>query len=363
MTFARHVTTLILAAAATGSLPGTGRAQAAMTYVVRDAQRGVAWTGAAGAAAIDLSGDRNPMRVTQGNTLTWVVPLDADETPTPRTAVVLHHNVPVRPETGGLMVRGWPSDRAARYDTFDLELARGAHDREVAGRTARHYEVRAVVARTGPDGGMGRFDYAAHLWVLPDLPHSWAPFGFGARSVTGLLPRLRDELGDRLSDLGLVAGAVIRIRYAQEGKPPVERVRAFEVSNLELAEPPPGVGPVIDRAVLDRLDRRTLEEPGAVCPAVARGELPPGAPELAGDAAAAVRGRIADRCTSPELYFGVLEDRLRSDPAALCARVRAAAVFPRAQRSAFLEFLTEADRRTFHGELRQYCTKHSTASP
>lgn len=360
-------TALILIA--TGPAAAPASAQSAYTYVVREA--GGALEGPGGEATsghFDVEADRSPMRVVQGPELTWVVP-EGDSLTMENAALILSRNVPVRPGPGPLMVRGWHRAPAARYDTFAMELVRGDRDREVAGRDGRHYQLRAAFRRSRTtEGTEQRYEYTADFWILPDLPHSWAPFGYGTRSLPRTAPRLRDELDDRLSELGLVARAVTRLDYAliRDGEPPdgSRHVRTFEISQLERTEAPPAPGPVVDRSVIEALEERVRTDPGPTCLAVARGEAPDGAMDgVPSEARTAILAGINDRCSSPEPYFTMLEDRLENDAGPVCAAATSAAdagaladaIFTKAERAAFLELLDETDRQRFHADLRRYC--------
>ena len=341
-------------------------AQQAYTYTVRNAGGGY-HTGGAAPDSFDFAADRNPLQVIQGPEWTWVVP--EGEAPTRETAVmILHRNVPVEPGIADLMVRGWRPARVAGYDTFSVRLVRGDRDREVAGRTAHHYRLRSVIERTGSlDGSDQRYAYEADLWVLPDLPHSWAPFGFATHSLPALAPRLRDSLDVRLSELGLVGRAVIHMDFATLGDGAEaggsEQTTAFQISDIEPTDPPPAPGPAVDRSVMERMETRLLEDPGTTCGAAAEGEIARDIGEVDPEARPAILATINDGCGSPELYFGMLEDRLEEDPDALCSRIRTAedpealaeAVFTEVQREAFMEFVPEAKRIGFHGELKRYC--------
>lgn len=348
-----------------GTAPTDGQAGGAITYLVQDSDQGVAWPGARPEVApeLDLSGDRSPLRVYQGPTLTWIVP-EGDSVALRNAVMILDRNAPLRPGPDDIMVRGW-QEPTAPFDTFDLDLARGSLDRRVAGRPARHYRLHATLWNSGPGATVGqRLAFTAHFWVLVDVPHSWAPFGFGARALTSLAPAFRDALDRELADLGLVAMAVTRSEYTEDrDRAPSVRVQAFTITAIEASDPPPPVGPVIDHSVLTGLDRRVRRAPGATCTAVAAGELPDEVRGVEEGARRAVLARVNDRCGSPELWFGLVEDRLRAEPADFCARVAAArdpadlaeAVFTAAQQSAFSEFLTDVDRQRFHADLQRFC--------
>ncbi|MFO7894896.1 MAG: hypothetical protein R6U63_14275 [Longimicrobiales bacterium] len=345
-------------------------AQEAYTYQVRDAGGGYRMGGEA-PREFDFSRDRSPVRVIQGPEFTWVVPEGRVDTLTRENAVmILSRNVPVRPGMGDVVVRGWRPARVARYDSFSVHFDRGDRDREVAGRTAHHYRLEAHIRRTSSvDGSDQRFEYDADFWVLPDVPHSWAPFGFGTQSLPVLAPRLRDTLNTRLGELGLVGHAVIHMDFAmfQDGEEAdgSRQTTAFLVSDIERVDPPPAPGHAVDQSVMDHLEQRLLQDPAATCTAAAEGRLPADFDDVTDDARPALLAFITDGCRSPELYSGMLEDRLEEEPAALCEEIEAAedpaaladAVFTETQRAAFMDFVTEADRIGFLGELRGYCQR------
>lgn len=349
-------------------------AQEAYTYQVRDVEGGYRMGGET-PSELDVSRDRNPMRVIQGPEFTWVVPEGSTDTLTRENAVmILSRNVPVRPGMGDVVVRGWRTARVARYDSFSVRFDRGDRDRDVAGRTAHHYRLEAHIRRTSSvDGSYQRLEYDADFWVLPDVPHSWAPFGFGTQSLPTLAPRLRDTLDAHLAELGLVGRAVIHMDFAmvQDGEEAggSRQTTAFLVSDIERVDPPPAPGPAVDQSVMDSLEQRLLQDPGATCATAAEGHLPADFDDVTDTARPALLASITDGCSSPELYSGMLKNRLEEDPAALCEEIEAAedpaaladAVFTETQRTAFMDFVTEADRIGFLGELRGYCQRRGGA--
>lgn len=156
--------TVVLLGLLAGVAPVSGPAVDATTYLVRDSDQGVAWPGARPEVLpeLDLSGDRAPLRVRQGQILTWIVP-EGDSVTMRNAAMILDRNIPLRPGPGDIMVRGW-QEPTAPFGTFDLELARGSLDRLVAGRPARHHRVHATLWNTVRDGTDGqRLIVAAHF--------------------------------------------------------------------------------------------------------------------------------------------------------------------------------------------------------
>ncbi len=368
-TIARTLATTALALLAVGLTGPPATAQEAFTYLVRTA--GGAYTAGDGPVELDFSEDQDPLRVVQGPEVTWVVPRGDSLTRTNAT-MILSRNAPVSPGPGDLMIRGWRPAEVASWDSFSVALRRGEQDREVAGRTAHHYVLESYIERTGAvAGNEQRYEFDADLWILPDMPHSWAPFGFGTQSLPTLVPRLRDVLDDRLGELGLVGRAIIRMDFAllDDGRETggSDQVTGFEISELKRTEPPRSPGVVVDRSVMTAVEDGLLEDPAVLCAGVTNDELPASLGEVPDAARGVIMAIINNGCGSPELYFTMLEDRLEADPDALCARVTGAAdpealadsVFTAPQKDAFMEMLTEADRVGFHGELRRYCRGRS----
>ncbi len=359
-------TLLALIALLVGAAPAV--AQQAHSYIVRDAGGGYRMGGEA-PDSFDFSADRDPMRVVQGPEWTWVVH-EGDSLTRDNAVMILNRGVPVSPGVGDVVVRGWRPARVASYDSFTVTFERGDADRQVAGHAAEHYRVRSFIQRTSTFGDVQRYTWDADLWVLPDLPHSWAPFGFGTQSLTALAPRLRDSLDVRLAERGLVGRAVIRMDFAMirdgEEAGGSELTGAFQVFDIATADPPPAPGPAVDRSVMASLEQLILQEPATTCAAAAEGRVPDAVGDVPEAARGAVLSTITEGCRSPELYFGMLEDRLESEPEAVCQEITSAddptalaeAVFTEGQRAAFMEFVPESDRIRFHGELRSYCEKH-----
>lgn len=367
-TIGRTLATTTLALFAAGvALPA--QAQEAFTYLVRTA--GGADRSGDGPVELDFSADRDPVRVVQGPEVTWVVP-QGDSLTRRNATMILSRNAPVSPGPGDLMIRGWRPAEVASWDSFSVALRRGGEDREVAGRTAHHYILESYIQRTGAvAGNEQRYRFDGDLWLLPDVPHSWAPFGFGTQSLPTLAPRLRDVLDERLGELGLVGRAVIRMDFTllEDGRENggSRQVTGFEIDELERTDPPRSPGVVVDRSVMTAVEDGLLEDPAVLCSGVVDRELPESLGPVPDAARGIIMATINDGCSSPELYFSMLEDQLEADPDALCARVSGAAdaaaladsVFTPPQKKAFMEMLTEADRMGFHGELRRYCRGRS----
>lgn len=364
---ARTLAAVPLIALAAGVAGTPAAAQEALTYVVRDADM-VPRPGGEGSSEIDFTADPDPMRVFQGPETTWVVPEGDTALTRENATMILSRNAPVSPGPGDLMIRGWRPAEVASYDSFSVSLTRGDRDRDVAGQTARHYVLESYIQRTGAlAGNRQRYVFSADFWVIPGVPHSWAPFEFGTRSLPAVAPRLRDTLDARLGELGLVGRAVIRMDFSllEDGEVAgrSEQLTAFEISGLEPAEPPRSPGPVVDRSVMTAVEQGLVEDPAPLCTAVARQEIPPSIGEVSEAARGTVLATINDACGSPELYFTMLEDQLEEDPDAVCARVAEAAdpaalaesIFTERQGRAFMQLLTDADRTGFHAELRRYC--------
>lgn len=362
---ARTLTSTILTGMLLAGLTATSAgAQEAVTYVVRDIE-----VAAPDGPTVDVQlddpdfgTDRTPMRVVHGPVYTWVVPR-GDSLTVRDAAMILHHNAPLRPGPGSVFVRGWQSVPVARYDTVHMALERGDRDRVVAGAAAHHYRLRAVIRRHPEQDVTSRYAYTADLWVRPDLVHSWAPFGYGTRSLPRVAPRLREALDRRLGDLGLVARSILHVEYSRTGvSGPTRRTSAFEISGLQPADPPPSPGSVVDQSLIERLRAEVRSDPARSCLALGRGEIPEGV-DVAEDVPFPVLAQVSEGCSSRELYFTMLKDRLDQDPAPVCSAAAEAedpaalaeAVFTTPQRTAFMELLSATDRRRFHVELRRYC--------
>lgn len=352
-------------------------AQEAYTYTVRDGGGGYGIGAGAGDAVPELDlYDGRAVRVVQGPELTWVVE-EGDPFTVRDAEFVLHHNVPVMEGSGALLLRGWRPARIERYDTFAVSLTRGGRDRDVAGRTAHHYVMRALVERVGPYDEAGqRFRLEGHFWIIPEVPFTWAPFGLGARSLPILLPRLRDELEPRLGELGLVARAVTRTEFTmlRDGLAPAgsEQVSGFEIFGLERTHAPPAPGPIVDRSIVDAAQRLAVSHPGRVCEGAADGELPAiMRARIDEDLWGPLIGFIDSACGSLPLYLAILEARFDGDEEGLCRAVResrspnhlARAVYDDEQRAAFMQRLGPDARREFLERLRGLCSDRREPEP
>lgn len=365
----RTLLVLLLIPLALLGVASPAHTQDALTYLIRDVDGGYRVGGAA-PDSFDFSADRDPLRVVQGPDITWVVH-NGDHLTRENAVMILSRNVPVQPGPGGVVVRGWRPAHVEHYDSFFVSLTRGDRDQKVAGHTAHHYRLHSHIERTGEMGGPQRYDYDADLWVLPDLPHSWAPFGFGTQSLPALVPRLRDSLDVRLSQLGLVGRAVIHLDFAmiRDGQDAggSEQTTAFEISGIQTTDAPPSPGAVVDRSILASLQDRILAHPATLCLAANQDRLPDALDAVSEAAKPAVLATIAQGCASPELYFQMLEERFKSDREATCRTIQTAddpaamaeAIFTDEQRTAFMDFVSEADRIAFKGELERYCERGS----
>lgn len=309
------------------------------------------------------------MRVLQGAAVTWVVP--AGEAPALATAeLVLLENVPVREGRGSLLVRGWPvAGRDA--GVVELELVRGAEDRTVAGRRARHYVLLARLEPANGEAGVARrVRVTSHFWILPELPFSWAPFGVGAQSLPEGLPLLREALEPRLDTLGLVARAVtqVDVERVSDGATPgaggAGRVAGFEISALERHAVPPLPGVVVDRSITEALERLARRRPLRVCREARDGILPATVRSRVGDELhARLTGYVSAACQDPDLYVRMMEERLMADPEGVCRHLRyaydprrlAERILTDAQATAFAEMLSRTQREAVHDRLRASC--------
>lgn len=181
-------------------------------------------------------------------------------TPPGRARVPENAVLYVGPATGGVAARVdregerfvpiWPPPAPGDptdMDGISVRLHRRAPDRRIEGRTADHYTFQAVI-RNVPDGTpeRQRATVVVDLWVLPDLPFSWAPFAaLGARALPAMDPRLHAALASHLPELGLPARmetSVLVERIDPEGEQIVasmERGRVVFLSDLRRSDPPP----------------------------------------------------------------------------------------------------------------------------
>lgn len=365
-TFAVLAGAVMLAVGAVGL-----EAQAAYTYLVRDAETAYGTGEPEAVSDADFAEDRMPMRVVQGPELAWLYRADFDRPETlGEAALVLHRNTRVE-ELGPVLVRGWVDGPAGSYDSVVVRLRRGGDDRQVAGRSAEHYELEAYIERTRPPAGRAeRFRVESDVWVLPEVPFSWAPFGFGTQALPAMLPKLRKELEQRLDELGLVGRAINRVDYTllQDGQEAggSQQVIGFEIADLERAEVIPAPGPMVERGFWTALEQAMLERTGEVCVAAVEGELPADLGPALGEATrSAVLAFVAEGCRSPEVYFGLLEEQFEADPEGVCRKVLEAEsagdlaerVFSESQRSAYMELVDPDARAAFFQELTGYCQR------
>lgn len=353
-------------------------AQDPVQYTVRDVQGGYTWPSddAAALPDLDFSSDRQPMTVLHDADLALLLPQGQAAT-VENAALILHDNDLLVPGAGSLLVRGWRHDPAERYETLEVELERGDRDREVAGRSAEHYELRARIHRDRsriyrdqPDAEQEeQYEVISHLWILPDLPFSWAPFGFGTQTIPALMPGLREELEPQLAELGLVGRAIHKVDYrliredASAGGS--TQLTGFEVSGIEPSEPPTIDRAIVDRELMAAVESRLMNAPAGVCAAVAEGEIPDLGVAIDDDVRAPLVDFLRGGCASPELYFGMMEEQFESDPEGVCETVLDAAgpdelassLLTEAQADAFRTSLSGEQREAFHGELRGYCER------
>lgn len=259
--------------------PAAAAAQAppppdALTYRVRLLDRG--WRppplGPGELPELEVAGPA-AVRVIHAPRLTWVV--DAGRTPSLASArLFLDGHEAVTPGPGSLLLRGWEPDPGS-IRVVGLERVRGDRDRTVAGRRAEHHTVRATLEGETPFAGRRRFTVTAHVWTLPGLPFSWAPFTADRAGLPWRFPALRDPLRRHLEPLGLAARAVVEVTEAPaSGDPAPPEVTGFEIADLGRTGAPPVPGVVVDRELADALRRLAERRPRQVCAAARDGDLP-----------------------------------------------------------------------------------------
>lgn len=234
------------------SVPGPVMAQDAYRYVVYGSDGGFTWPGDGSdpRPEMEIPAGGDTLRVVQGPEYSYG--MWGDQTPAVGSAErVFHETEPVHEGEGGLLLRGWQPAEVAEYHAFDVALTPGEVDREVAGRPAEHWELRATIERTSEaDGSRQRYEYQAHFWVIPELRFSWAPFAFTSPGLHGLAPRLRDTIQTRLGSRGLIGRGIIDMEFTllREGGDETgsqQRV-AFQIARLEATDAPaPPAGPEV----------------------------------------------------------------------------------------------------------------------
>lgn len=343
-TFARSalaLTAAVLGAAALAAPPSATAQEAgeALRYELRTADgpatRALTPGAAEEPAVPDVSADRTPTEVIQAPGVTLVGPL-GEELTWESAHLRLVDNTPVRDGPGGTLVGSWPDPGDdVSYGPVVVEVRRGDRDAAVAGREATHYVLEAELLRRQP-GRDHHYRITSELWVLEDLPFTWAPFGRYTTSLPSYDPRLREAMEKELERLGLVARAVTTVDFEllDEDDTPGDpsnagstSVKAFEISNLTRAPAPERpAGPVVAAEFMDRLGRAVMADPAGTCARATAGEMleviREGVPSSHREA---VLSEVAARCErdAADLYTEVLLARVEEagEWGPLCAEV------------------------------------------
>lgn len=170
---------------------------------------------------------------------------------------------------------------AIHYDTFQTHFKQGDDDRRIAGRAARHYVFTAhYVSWAEGDARKEHDDVVYNLWVLPDLPFSWAPL-----RVLSPDDRVRIALADKLAGRGLVARIdkqSTRFVVGSNGKKtsPQQFAVVAWISDLKSVAPPETDLPIVKAEVADRLKTRFRKDPKTFCKSVLGGATPKAVTDL-----------------------------------------------------------------------------------
>lgn len=382
----RAAPALAAAAAVTVLLPRPAAAQAggeALRYELRDADGPATQALTAGAEEAtplpDVSEDRTPEQVIQAEGLALRGSLEGTLTWESATLRMLG-DAPVRDGPGGTLMQKWPEIRGeATYETVETSVRRGDRDGTIAGREAAHHVLEARLLRHG-ERRSHHYRITADLWVLEDLPFSWAPFGAHSTSLPAYDPRLRDAMKAELEELGLVARAVVVVDFEllSEGDTPGDpsnagskSVKAFEIANLERVPAPERPdAPLVDAGFPDRLQAAVMERPGAVCRGAAAGEAPAvvaeEVPEGGRDGIVSWLARMCEEQPLP-LFHAILMEEVEAagDWTPVCERAVldegseafARSVYPEAKAEAFLEMVPAEDRERFLARVRPACER------
>lgn len=182
---------------------------------------------------------------------------------------------------------GWHErDYAIYYDSFSTTFKRGDDDRRIAGHQAEHYIFTAqYVSWAEGDPRKEHNDVTYNLWVLPDVPFSWA-------TLRVLHPdeRVGVAMAENLADRGLVARMdKKRARFIARpdgGKRPARHSAAVAwISDLESATPPTLDLPIVDAESVNKLEARFRQDQKTFCKTVLSGDTPSAVTELLDDEA------------------------------------------------------------------------------
>lgn len=326
----------------------------------------------------DVSGDRTPQQVLQGPGITLVGPLGEELTWESAQTRLMDNARVMSGGAGGTLIKSWPELRVeVDYETLRVDVRRGNDDATVAGRDAKHYVMEAELLRRHPEGRKDqRFLITSQLWVLEDLPFSWAPFGVLSDALPSYDSRLRAAMEEELAELGLVARAVTTVGFEVLGPDDAPgdpsnggstQVKAFEIANISRTSAPVGPdAPVVTKAFTRRLERALTQRPAEMCGQLVAGEIPDvirkGIPEA--DRAGVVSSLAAHCEEDPSgLFFGLLEPIYTEDPEAFCQAVSSAedpdalarAIFTDVQARGFDEMLSPEEKEEFAAKVRPAC--------
>lgn len=325
----------------------------------------------------DVSGDRTPEQVVQDGGLALRGPLDGTLTWKSANLRMLA-GAPVRDGPAGTLVRNWPEVRGeVTYETVEASVRRGARDDTIAGREAAHHVLEARLLRHH-ERRSHHYRITAHLWVLEDLPFSWAPFGANSNSLPGYDPRLREAMAAELEELGLVARAVTRVDHEllsegdTAGDPSTggsRTARAFEIADLaRVPAPERPDAPVVHADFPGRLEAALLDRPGEICRGAAAGEAPALVEEEVSEGhRAGIVSWLAEICEEQPhgLFFALLvqEARAAGDWTPICERAVldegprafARSVYAEEKARAFPELVPEEVQEQFVARVRSIC--------
>ncbi|HLQ84976.1 MAG TPA: hypothetical protein VK110_02395 [Salinisphaeraceae bacterium] len=191
----------------------------------------------------------------------------------------------------GLLIPHWPAERRATQDTgwdsygeplvynsFASSVERGDDDRTIAGHAARHYVFKADFSvRRENEAASIQQKIVSQLWIVPELPFSWAPY-----AVLGIYadPRLGAAILHQVGELGMV----VRVDTGYEEKTiledgslagtPRQRAHVGWVTDLQPTAVPQLDVPVADEATFERLSVALGDDREDICQMVADGEIP-----------------------------------------------------------------------------------------
>lgn len=298
MAFLNRISTPRILAAAATSLALAASAQAAndsggYSYRLHQAKTSVDQLGQ------DLSQYEQtggPRYVIQGPdiTLEWLDRISPEERAPQNASYPLY-----RKSMGLLVPHYWADGRPASqeqgwhgpgydiyYDSFATDFKRGDDDRLIDGHQAEHYIFTAQhISWAEGDPRKEHSDATYDLWVLPDVPFSWA-------TLRALNPdeRVAVAMAENLADLGLVARMDKKrtrfVALSDDEKTPVQHfANVAWISDLEPATPPTIDLPIVDAAAIDTLEADFRKDQETFCKTLLSGDTPASVSELLDDKA------------------------------------------------------------------------------